>query len=311
MQGATERRVLAAFAGKRQLRTSEAREFGVDRLTLARAATAGVIKRAGRGVYLAPDQPSAPAVVADSGATLGPHAVLGYRGAAAFYGLAAVAPGTIEWIVPHSGTRPRRLPPGVARVYRRRRFDDLEIVEVGGVRVTSVRQTLADVAGITDIDVVERMIESALRLDLVSELLLRDFAYIGIFARHGGPALRAVLDRRPCGVLPTDSDVETLLLQLYRKFGMPHFERQWPIYGPDGQIIARADCGFPPFAFGTEVDGLESHGTKSGLQYDLNRQNRVFDTGFSLRRFTYDDVVYRQRYVWAATLRGLKLASLL
>jgi hypothetical protein len=280
---------------------------GIHRTTLARAAEAGILRRVGRGRYV--DGEIVVAAIRSATAEVSRHAVVAYDGAAAYYGLDAIPPDAMRWIVPHNGSRPRGTHKGLVR--RRRRFEDIEIVERDGLLVTSVRQTLADLAAMYDVDVVERALESALRLDLADELALRDFAYLFVYARHGGPALRAVLDRRPHGAPPTDSDIETRLIQVYRRGGVPTPQRQWPIYGPDGSIIARADCGFPPLAFGTEVDGFESHGTPDGLQYDLNRQNRVLDTGFTLRRFTYDDVDRRHRYVCTETLKGLAMATLL
>src|SRR5205807_9959767 len=36
-------------------------------------------------------------------------------------------------------------------------------------------------------------------------------------------------------------------------------------------------------------------------QYDTNRQNRITDAGYDLRRFTYDDVTRRPAYVCRET----------
>ncbi len=305
MNARTERRILAVCEARGVLRTSEAKDIGIDRGTLKRAADAGVIHRVGRGKYVAADTP-AESLQAQASA-VGDDAVLGYRGAAAYYGLDAIDKRALEWIVPHAGSRPRGLP---ANLHQRRRFDDLQIVNINGLYVTSVCQTLADLGAVVDADIVERVAESALRMNLVDELVLRDFANLFVFSRHGGPTLRAVLDRRPIGAKPTGSDIETRLLQVYRAGGVPTPQRQWAVYDKEGTLMGYVDCGFPPLRFGTEVDGFESHGTPAGLQYDRNRQNRIEDTGFSLRRFTFADVARRHRYVCTETLRGLALARM-
>ena len=76
---------------------------------------------------------------------------------------------------------------------KRRRIDDLEIVEIEGIPVTSVRQTLADMCAVVDLDIVERAAESALRRNLVDERALREFAESWAMYRHGAPGLRDVL----------------------------------------------------------------------------------------------------------------------
>jgi very-short-patch-repair endonuclease len=232
--------------------------------------------------------------------------VIGYRAATWTYGLDGVAGPYPEFLIPH-GARPRG-----PFDHQRRRMEDIEIVYLDGVAITSVRQTLADLCAVAHPDVVERAVESALRLKLVTELELRDFAYLFTFARHGGPALRAVLDRRPIGAPPTGSDLETICLQVYRYGGVRIPQRQYPVLDLEGEWVATSDFGFPPKAFVVETDGFATHAaTRVQQQYDLNRQNRILDTGHHLRRFTYLDVTTRPLYVCRATLRGLDEAPLL
>ena len=209
-----------------------------------------------------------------------------------------------EFAVPH-GTWRRR-----SYDHQRRRFEDLELVEIDGVLVTSIRQTLVDLCAVVDLDMVERAAESALRLRLVDEFALRDFAALYTFSRHGAPSLRDVLDRRPIGVPPAGSDLETLYLQVVRNDQIRAPQRQFEVLGPDGGLVAIADFGFSPSRFVVETDGLETHKTREQQQYDLNRQNRIADAGYTFRRFTYADVVYRPAYVCRETRRGLAMAQL-
>ena len=116
---------------------------------------------------------------------------------------------------------------------------------------------------------------------------------------------RSDLDRRPIGAPPTGSDLETQYLQVLRRGGVPAPERQWPVIDPHGQQVAIADAGFPPWLFVAETDDLGTHKTREQQQYDLNRQNRISDAGYHLRRFTYGDVTTRPAYVCRETMRGL------
>jgi len=230
--------------------------------------------------------------------------IIADRAAAWLYGLDGVPELEPEFWIPH-GTW-RRGPFD----HQRRRIDDLEIVEIDGVLVTSVRQTLADMCAVADLDIVERAAESALRRNLVDELALRDFADTWATYRHGAPGLREVLRRRRHGEAPTGSDLETLNLQAWRvDRRVPRPERQWPVLDRDGEVAAIADFGFPPRLFVVEDDGLETHGkTKEQQQYDLNRQNRISDAGHHFRRFTHADVTRRPKHVCRETLRGLMAA---
>jgi hypothetical protein len=296
----TQLRILAAVDASGGVLTPRIAEpLGIDRKLLTRARDLGILDRPLRGVYVRPGLEVATLMA--TAARIGPPALLSHRGAANDYGLDGVERGVLEWSIPH--TRKKPLP----NVYLRRRFDDLEVVERGGVRVTSVAQTLADLGSILDADRVERAMESALRMDLIGEIALRQFADPAS-GRPGAPTLRAVLLRRPLGARPTESDAETLCLQAYRKGGVPEPTRQFDVY--DGDIfVGRVDFHWWPIWFGAEVDGLGSHATHDALQYDLTRANNIGDAGHLIRRFTYWDITKRPLYLCRKTLRGLEMAK--
>jgi very-short-patch-repair endonuclease len=228
--------------------------------------------------------------------------IIGYRAAAWIYMLDGIGELETEYAVPH-GTCPRH--PGD---HQRRRIEDLDIDYIDGIPITSVSQTLVDLCAVVHPNIVERAAESALRDRLVDELVLRDFANLWAFYRRGAPGLRDVLDRRPIGAPPTGSDLETRCLQVFRRGGLPRAERQYPVLDIRGELVAIADFAFPPMPFIAETDGLEHHRTREQLQYDLNRQNRILDAGYHLRRFTNGDVTYRPSYVCRETKRGLLYA---
>lgn len=302
MNTQTATKVMAALNHHGGLLTvASAKEEGIDKVTLKRAADAGVVHHSARNRYTAVDAP--PRLLAFRGALLAQEATLGYDGAAHFWGLDAFEEMTLKWCIPHGGRA--TLP----NVRRRRRFDELEIVEANGVRVTSVAQTLLDIAAENDADRVERALESALRKGLAVDAALRDFATHQAISRPGVRTLRAVLGRRPVGARPTGSDLETLCLQLYRRDGLLP-ARQWEVLDEDGNLVGFGDFGFPPKAFISEVDGLESHDVEN-RQYDYNRQARMEDLGYMFRRFTRADVLWRPRYVCGSTRRGLAIARFL
>lgn len=299
----TVARVLAALAENDGLLTvASADKKGIGRATLRRAADEGIIRRASRGKYTHPSAPTRNLLF--RGVNLSTDGALSHRGAAHYWTFDAADELVLEWSVPHSR---RRTGP---HVYRRRRFGDLDIVERDGAIVTSVLQTLADVGAVCDIDVVERMVESALRKKLTTDAELRDFATSRIRSRHGGPTLRAVLGLRLPDERPTGSDIETICLQVYRRAGLAP-RRQWRVDNPvGGPPLGFGDFGFPPKAFISEIDGLGSHDLEN-RQYDYNRQALIEDVGYLFRRFTTEDVLWRPRYVCDATRRGIAIARYL
>jgi hypothetical protein len=297
----TVARILAAISTNNDLLTVRAAEAaGINRVVLKRAADAGLILRPARGKYAALGAP--PRELQFKGVQLGTDGVLSHRGGLYFWGLDGVDELILEWSIPHS-TRVN-----LGNVYRRRNFDRLEVVESNGVLVTSVRQTLLDVAWTCDRDLVERALESALRKGFVRDDEMREFAARQRYA-PGGPALRAVLALRPPGARPTGSDLETLCLQVYRRGGL-FPERQWEVRTNEGEVLGYGDFGFPPKAFISEVDGMATHGPEAA-QYDYTRQARMEDLGYRFRRFTRSDVLYRPKHLCDVTRRGIVQAPYL
>jgi hypothetical protein len=266
MHMTTANRVVAALQAQGGMLTAaSAKKEGIDKVTLKRAADAGLILHTSWNRYVSLD--AAPRLVAMRGAALGQDAALAYAGAAHYWQLDGFPTLTLEWCIPHGGRA------SAPNVHRRRRFDEIEIVEREGIRVTSVLQTLLDVAALHSIDIVERAAESALRANLVTDDELRRFARKQAASRHGVRTLHAVLALRPVGARPTGSDLETLCLQLYRR-GRLYPERQWEVRNTAGVLLGFGDFGFPPKAFISEVDGLVAHGPEA-RQYDYSRQART------------------------------------
>ncbi len=296
----TQLRILAAIdACAGVLTPAKAEAYGISRQLLADARNAGIIERPRRGVYVRPGTVGASLRVASAG--LGSPAALSHCAAGVAYAYDGVPDHGLQWSVPHT----RR--PTTPGVFMRRRYDELDLVERDGVLMTSPLQTLADLGYLLDADRVERAMESGLRRELFTEAELRAFA-AQISRRPGAPTLRAVVARRPPGAPPTESDAETICLQVFRRGGVPQPTRQFSIY--DGAVfVARVDFHWTPTPFGVEVDGLETHSSPQALQWDLNRGNRIADRSHHIRRFTYWDVTTREKYVCRETMRGLAIAE--
>lgn len=136
------------------------------------------------------------------------------------------------------------------------------MTRIGRLPVTNPSRTLLDLGSVADADVVERAMESALRVRKTSLPELEELVD-GRGGRRGGSVLRQVLARRPSGTAPTESDAETLFVQLCRRHGFEEPQRQYRLL-LGGRPI-RVDFAWPGVRLAVEVDGGQVHGNPSAL----------------------------------------------
>jgi len=161
------------------------------------------------------------------------------------------------------------------------------VVYVDGVPCTDMFQTLLDLAPQLDDLRWEQVLECVLRRDGCT---VRDIeqAAVGI---PGAARIRRVLGLRPPDAAPTESLLETLVVQLARDVpGLPPPVRQFVILSEHGSFIARIDLAWPDLGLFLELDG---QGHKGQPVYDAHRQTLVIaTTGWLVGRFTWYEVVY-------------------
>jgi very-short-patch-repair endonuclease len=140
-----------------------------------------------------------------------------------------------------------------------RSVDDphLDARYVEGIPVTSVRRTLLDLGAVVPPERLEKAVERALFRGLTNPGAL--WAYIDEVGRQGRPgvqALRAVLEQRG-RVAPTESDLETEMVQLLRRAGLPDPVRQLEVVVASRRF--RLDLAYPDLKIALEVDGDSTH----------------------------------------------------
>ncbi|MEY2475875.1 MAG: hypothetical protein QOG87_1190 [Actinomycetota bacterium] len=166
------------------------------------------------------------------------------------------------------------------RPTRRDRLPDHMVVVLGGVRCADGLTTMADLAATLDDLTWEQALESALRKTLTTVAALE-----GVRSTR----VRRVLALRPPGAPPTESLLETLMVQLARDVPeVGELVRQHEVRDEYDQLIARLDLSRPDLGFFFELDG-EQH--KGQPVYDAMRQTAVVAaTGWLPGRFTWTDV---------------------
>lgn len=137
-------------------------------------------------------------------------------------------------------------------------------------------------------DALERALVARVCSVLAVERALDDVARRG---RRGAGVLRRVLDERALGRERPDGLLEVRFARLVREHGLPEPKFQHRV----GRY--RVDFAYPEMAVAVEVDGFQVHATPTALQRDLERQNRLVAEGWTLLRFTWQDVVRRPAWV--------------
>lgn len=208
----------------------------------------------------------------------GPQALASHRTAGVLWGLDGVSGRMLELTVPFS----KEPVPESVLVHRTRRRLPREVVD--SVPITNVERTLLDLAAILPPIVLEKAVTSAIyqRLTTVDMAMLR-LSQEGGRGVKGTRKLRKTLALLDDGITGSPSEVD--LMSIMRTAPIPFPECQFEITFHEG------DHAYPDFAWPdrrkcVEVDGFGAHGSPEALERDLIRQNRLFEMGWELRRFS-------------------------
>jgi len=174
--------------------------------------------------------------------------------------------------------------------WRRARHDTLVVHEttawegdvtvVDGIPVSTIERTILDLGAVRSKDVVERALEAAIRRELTTwEAMHEALARLGRRGRNGAGVLRSILDERDADRRLTDSDRERMMLQAFRRHGIPDPVPQYVIRH-NGLFIARVDAALPQYKLAFEYESFEWHTGRAALIRDTNRRNRLLAIGW-------------------------------
>jgi very-short-patch-repair endonuclease len=167
---------------------------------------------------------------------------------------------------------------------------------VEGVPCADGLQTLVDLAATLDDLEWEQALESALRKRLTTVRALEaTLPGLGRARVPGTARIRRVLAIRPPGAPPTESLLETLMVQLARDVPeVGEFVRQHVVRDEQDIFIARLDLSRPDLGFFIELDGQQHAGQPV---YDAMRETAVVaTTGWLPGRFTWKEVVHLPKH---------------
>lgn len=206
----------------------------------------------------------------------GTRAVASRRSAAELHGL----PGRTREFVEITCPRWRRTRQDAVRVHETKALDPIDLTVVKGIAVTTPARTLFDLGGVCREGLVELALENALRRGLTTETALGEtVTRLSRRGRPGGPTLRKLLDLRDPAYRPTESEMETRLLQALRANGLPQPVTQHEVW-QGSAFIARVDLAYPDHRIAIEYDSDEFHSGRSATRRDRDRRHRLIAAGW-------------------------------
>lgn len=101
-----------------------------------------------------------------------------------------------------------------------------------------------------------------------------------------------------------EAESERRLHRLLHRHGIAGWSANYPVL-MGGRLIARIDIAFPAQRLAIEVDGLAYHSDRSRFQRDRTRQNELVNLGWTVLRFTWQDLTAHPDRVIAAVRLAL------
>lgn len=205
------------------------------------------------------------------------RAAASHRSAAALWGLAGGRHEIAEITCP----RWRRAQHDRLVVHESKRLDPFDLTIVDSIPVTSPELTLMHLGAVCHQSIVEMALDAAEKQGLVTRCSIEALlGRLGRQGRNGIGTLRALLERRAPERKPTESEMETKMLQVLRRNGLPEPVTQYVIRH-NGAFVARVDAAYPKWRIVIEYDSYQEHTGRTRLDRDTERRLRLQGAGWS------------------------------
>ena len=275
-------------------RTGDARQLGMSPTMLQTRRRDGLVERVEPGVWR---YTSAPIVWEQRAlaAAWTSRALTSHRTAAALLQLDGCRPGIIEVLT----ERWRRRPNASIRIHETRLLDDEDRSEVRGIPATSPARTVVDLGAVLPFERVDRATDSIWQRRLATGEEV--WACIERLDTPGRPWVHAakVAAARRMGVDLGPNRFEERLLRLAQRAGLPSLQPQVEVRAANGSFIGRVDWLVPALGLILECDSFEWHGAWHRRVRDLRRDRRLVAAGYTVLRFSWEDVTRLEDHVVA------------
>ena len=256
---------------------------GLSEDAVDRRLNSGMLIRAHRRIYRLGDHPVSwnQEVMA---ATLLAYGVASHRTALVILKLGGYQGDVIDVIT----TRRRNSLPSV-KIHHCPNLVAADVQRIGPIEVTNATRTLVSVGTLIPENALEEALDCALRNGQTTLNRLHERIQSLEGRGHRGPAaLRKLLEKRSGGPAP-ESPLETRLVRLLRRFGLPDPARQFTVSDERGWV-GRIDFAYPMERIAIEVQSYSWHSSRKALSKDAERFNRLQALGWIVILVTYEDL---------------------
>jgi very-short-patch-repair endonuclease len=208
-----------------------------------------------------------------------PPCAVSHRSAGALYEL----PGARSDLLEITCTRWLRARRSGVLVHESTRIDAADIHEVDGLPVMRPERVILELAGLRPSPrYIEAVIHAARRKRLITfESTIEVFNRNARRGVRGVRALRSVLDQWDPAQRATESEMETLLIQILRARGCPAVVPQFDVRDRHGGFVARVDAALPDWQITIEYDSKQEHSDEFQIERDARRRNRIISAGYA------------------------------
>jgi very-short-patch-repair endonuclease len=260
----------------------------VSARAIRNALAAGQIRRVAKGVYALPESPPALTAARSHGG------VVSHLSAAQHWGLGVINTPLLPHVtLPPGRVRRRTGLPCVLHWANVAAYDD----------VTTPLQTVFDCIRTLPVAEALAIADSALRAGQVAHDEILDAA-----AKLRGPHRRRIQRVAALADGRAESVLESALRALLIERGIEGFVPQLVVH--DSQFSARLDLGHLGLRLGLEAEGFEHHGTRRALVKDCRRQVNLAIRGWTILRFSWEDIMFDADWVVTAIERAAGLPPL-
>ncbi len=102
--------------------------------------------------------------------------------------------------------------------------------------------------------------------------------------------MHIALERWDPGSKPTDSDMETWLIQILREHGLPEPVTQFQVLDEYGDFVADTDAALPEWKITIEYQSNQEHLDEFQAAKDDRRRNKIIAAGYLPLAARYDDL---------------------
>ena len=181
----------------------------------------------------------------------------------------------------------RRIPRAI--VHRSVDLEPDDCVVVKGLPVTTPARTLCDAGLHFPPREVQRMLDHGIADGMVTRSEMAAIRErVGERGRNGVVSVDAALVGLPPGAEETDSSGEIALLRLIADRGLPEPVRQHPVRV--GFNRYRLDLSYPDALLALEYDGRDIHTRYDRFVADRRRQNDIVSIGWTVLRYTLEEL---------------------